>query len=236
MKIGIGGAQGRMGRMLIQVLANDPNPTFNDIIPFDRQNPFSSFSSSVSSLPSSSSLPNVFVDFTKPEAVLNHLQICVEHQIPMVIGVTGLLEPQKKAVQKAAETIPIVYAPNMSIGINLCYQLLALAAKTLKGTTEVAVQETHHKNKKDAPSGTALRMGEIVAKELGVDLKSINFASSRIGDVMGDHTILFTLPGERLEITHRSLDRSVFALGAIRAAKWVIGKEPNLYDMENVLF
>ena len=179
-------------------------------------------------------------------------QFCVSHSIPMVIGTTGLSEVQVKTIHQAANTIPIVFAPNMSVGVNLCLSLLKSAARTLGEGYDIEVIEAHHKNKVDAPSGTAIRMGEVIADTLGVDLAdtaqysrqgnfgvrkkgSIGFQTIRAGDIVGEHTVMFAGTGERIEISHKASSRLTFARGAIRAAIWLKGKPAGLYDMQDVL-
>jgi 4-hydroxy-tetrahydrodipicolinate reductase len=195
---------------------------------------------------------DVLIDFTSPEATLEHLGHCRGSGRPMVIGTTGLSDQQRSVVEGAAREVPIVFAPNMSVGVNLCLKLLETAARVLGDGFDVEVIEAHHRHKVDAPSGTALRMGEVVAAALGRDLKScavygregrtgersaatIGFATVRGGDIVGEHTVLFAGAGERVEITHRASSRATFAGGALRAAHWVVGRPPGLYDMLDVL-
>lgn len=230
-KVGVGGSNGHMGSLIIQALEEDPKTECTAKI--DRLHSLLSFTNPL----------DVFIDFTSPDAVMDHLKICAERRYPMVIGVTGFSDAQKQEIKNAVKSIPIVFSPNMSIGINLCYKLLELAAKILKGEGEVAIHEVHHKRKKDMPSGTALRMGEIISESL-TDLNPLNtsntatpvhFASSRVGEIMGDHTVLFALEGERIEIVHRTQSRMIYAKGAVMAAKWLLDKRPGLYDMQDVL-
>jgi 4-hydroxy-tetrahydrodipicolinate reductase len=195
---------------------------------------------------------DVLIDFTRPEPCLAHLAWCVKHGKKMVIGTTGFDEAGKASIAKAAETIAIVFAPNMSVGVNLCLKLLDMAAKVLGDTVDIEIIEAHHRHKIDSPSGTALRMGEVVANALGRDLKevavygregitgererpTIGFATVRAGDVVGDHTVLFADVGERVEITHKASSRMTFAKGAVRAASWLQAKPTGLYDMQDVL-
>jgi len=194
----------------------------------------------------------VLIDFTRPEASLHHLALCREHEVAMVIGTTGFDADGKAAIAEAAEDIPIVFAPNMSVGVNLALKLLHTAAKVLADGYDIEIVEAHHRHKVDAPSGTALRMGEVVAGALGRDLgtcavygregvtgerngQTIGFATVRGGDVVGDHTVMFMGLGERLEITHKASSRLTFALGALRAARYLTGKSNGLYDMQDVL-
>lgn len=195
---------------------------------------------------------DVLIDFTRPEPCLMHLNWCVAHGKKMVIGTTGFDADGKAAIAKAAEQIAVVFAPNMSVGVNLCLKLLDMAARVLGDTVDIEIVEAHHRHKVDAPSGTALRMGEVVANALGRDLKecavygregvtgerdrqTIGFATVRAGDVVGDHTVMFADVGERVEITHKASSRMTFAKGAVRAAGWLQDKQSGLFDMQDVL-
>lgn len=195
---------------------------------------------------------DVLIDFTRPEPCLQHLAWCVAHGKKMVIGTTGFDAAGKAAITQAAEQVAIVFAPNMSVGVNLCLKLLDMAARVLGDSVDVEIIEAHHRHKVDAPSGTALRMGEVVAQALGRDLqecavygregvtgerdrKTIGFATVRAGDVVGDHTVLFADIGERIEITHKASSRLTFAKGALRAAQWLQDKPSGLFDMQDVL-
>lgn len=197
---------------------------------------------------------DVLIDFTSPESTLANLKVCQAAGKSMVIGTTGLSDDQKAVLAAGAESISVVFAPNMSVGVNLCFKLLEVAAKALgdDGGYDIEVIEAHHRHKVDAPSGTALRMGEVVADALGRDLKTcavygregqtgarpekeIGFETIRAGDVVGDHTVLFATEGERIEITHKASSRMTFAKGAVRAAGWLSDRETGLYDMQDVL-
>jgi 4-hydroxy-tetrahydrodipicolinate reductase len=195
---------------------------------------------------------DVLVDFTRPAPSLAVLEVCRTARRAVVIGTTGFDAAQKAAIAAAAREVPVVLSPNMSVGVNLCFKLLDLAARVLGNEVDVEVIEAHHRLKVDAPSGTALRMGEVVAAALGRDLKqcavygreghtgvreraTIGFATVRAGDIVGEHTVMFAGTGERLEITHRASSRMTFAAGALRAAAWVVGQPPGLYDMHDVL-
>jgi len=197
---------------------------------------------------------DVLIDFTSPESTLDNLNVCQASGKSMVIGTTGLNDEQKALLAAGAESISIVFAPNMSVGVNVCFKLLELAAKALgdDGGYDIEVIEAHHRHKVDAPSGTALRMGEVVADALGRDLKTcavygregqtgarpekeIGFETIRAGDVVGDHTVLFATEGERIEITHKASSRMTFAKGAVRAAAWLSDRETGFYDMQDVL-
>jgi len=195
---------------------------------------------------------DVLIDFTRPEVTLRNLDICRAAGRRMVIGTTGFTPEQRRALKQAGEDIALVAAPNMSVGVNLCFKLLETAARVLGDAFDVEIIEAHHRHKVDAPSGTALRMGEVVAKALDRDLetcavygregqtgarerKTIGFATVRAGDIVGDHTVLFAGIGERIEITHKASSRMTFANGAVRAAAWIMHQERGLYDMQDVL-
>ena len=195
---------------------------------------------------------DVLIDFTRPAATLGHLSLCQAAGKALVIGTTGFSTEQKDTIARAACDIPIVFAPNMSAGVNLCFKLLELAARALGDSVDIEIIEAHHRHKIDAPSGTALAMGRVVAEALGRDLadcavygregvtgerdrQTIGFATIRAGDIVGEHTVLFADAGERIEITHRASSRMTFAKGAARAAAWLAGRAPGLYDMQDVL-
>jgi 4-hydroxy-tetrahydrodipicolinate reductase len=195
---------------------------------------------------------DVLIDFTVPVAALAHLDACRRHAKCMVIGTTGFNDAQKQQIAAAAEEIPVVFAPNMSVGVNLCLGLLDTAARVLGDAVDIEVIEAHHRHKVDAPSGTALRMGEVVAAALGRDLKecavysregmtgprerrTIGFETIRAGDIVGEHTVMFAAEGERVEITHKASSRMTFASGAARAAAWLVSQPRGLYDMQDVL-
>jgi len=195
---------------------------------------------------------DVLVDFTRPEASLDYLDICREAGKRMVIGTTGFDDRGKTRIAEAARQSAIVFAPNMSVGVNLSLKLLDLAARVLGDDVDIEIIEAHHRHKVDAPSGTALRMGEVVAAALGRDLKAcavygregvtgerhratIGFSTVRGGDIVGDHTVLFAGEGERVEITHKASSRMTFAKGALRAAQWLTDRKTGLYDMQDVL-
>jgi 4-hydroxy-tetrahydrodipicolinate reductase len=195
---------------------------------------------------------DVLVDFTRPDGTLAHVELCRAQGIRMVIGTTGFQPAQKALIAEAAKKIAIVMAPNMSVGVNLAFKLAELAAKVLDEGYDIEIIEAHHRHKVDAPSGTALRLGEVIAAALGRDLakeavygregvtgerkpSTIGFATVRGGDIVGDHTALFAGIGERVEITHKAASRATFALGALRAARYLAGKKSGLYDMQDVL-
>ncbi|HXF67769.1 MAG TPA: 4-hydroxy-tetrahydrodipicolinate reductase, partial [Burkholderiales bacterium] len=195
---------------------------------------------------------DVFVDFTRPEATLAHLDACRGRGTRMVIGTTGFSEAQKAEIARAAREIAIVMSPNFSVGVNVALRLLEIAASSLGRGYDVEIVEAHHRHKVDAPSGTALRMGEVVARALGRDLKrhavygregmtgeraeeAIGFATVRGGDIVGEHTVMFIGAGERLEISHRASSRANFANGALRAARFVASRTHGFFDMADVL-
>jgi 4-hydroxy-tetrahydrodipicolinate reductase len=195
---------------------------------------------------------DVLVDFTLADAAAANVHICRNAGNRAVIGTTGFSEAQRARLSEHAEHIAMVLAPNMSVGVNLCFKLLDMAARALGDEVDVEIIEAHHRHKVDAPSGTAVRMGEVVARALGRDLaecavygreghtgerdrSTIGFETVRAGDIVGEHTVMFAGTGERVEITHRASSRLNFAHGALRAARWVMGKESGLYDMQDVL-
>lgn len=195
---------------------------------------------------------DVLIDFTRPDASMAFIELCRQAGKRIVIGTTGYSEAQKAVINEAARDVAIVLAPNMSIGVNLSLKLLEMAAKVMGDYTDIEIIEAHHRHKVDAPSGTALRMGEVVAHTLGRDLKhcavygregntgerdpkTIGFSTIRAGDIVGEHTVMFADDGERLEITHKATSRMTFANGAVRAAIWLNNKPNGLYDMQDVL-
>ncbi len=195
---------------------------------------------------------DVLIDFTRPEGTLSHVALCRKLGVRPVIGTTGFDDAGKKAINDAAKDVSVVLAPNFSVGVNVTFKLLELAARSLNKGYDVEVIEAHHRLKVDAPSGTALRMGEVVAGALGRDLNecaiygregvtgerrddTIAFSTIRGGDLVGDHTVMFIGMGERVEITHRSSSRMNYATGAMRAAQWVMARKSGLYDMFDVL-
>lgn len=194
----------------------------------------------------------ILIDFTRPESSINTIEICRQAGKKIVIGTTGFSDQQKAIISDAAKEIAIVLAPNMSVGVNLSLKLLEMTAKVMGDYTDIEVIEAHHRYKVDAPSGTALRMGEVIAETLGRDLKdcavygregetgerdvkTIGFSTIRAGDIVGEHTVMFADEGERLEITHKASSRMTFAKGAVRAAVWLENKHNGLYDMQDVL-
>jgi 4-hydroxy-tetrahydrodipicolinate reductase len=261
--IAIAGAAGRMGRRLIEACFNEPNTDLTAA--FERPDS-TLIGSDAGELAGMSRLDvsivdqldtiindfDVLIDFTTPQATLEHLAACRSAHKRMVIGTTGFSAEQRETISQAAQDIAILFAPNMSVGVNLTFKLLEIAAKVLGENVDIEVIEAHHRHKVDAPSGTALRMGEIVANTLGRDLSecavygrqgktgererhTIGFETIRAGDIVGEHTVLFADIGERIEITHKASSRMTFANGAIRAAQWIMQKEKGLFDMQDVL-
>ena len=195
---------------------------------------------------------DVLIDFTVADSVPLNVQKCLSAGKNMVIGTTGLGDKQKQIIREAAEKIAIVFAPNMSIGVNVCLKLLQMTAGVIGNDADIEIIEAHHREKKDAPSGTSLRMGEVIANELGRNLadcaiygrqgmtgprekQTIGFETIRAGDIVGEHTVMFATPGERVEISHKATSRKTFASGAVRAARWLKDKNSGLYDMGDVL-
>ncbi|MCG2595722.1 4-hydroxy-tetrahydrodipicolinate reductase [Ramlibacter sp. XY19] len=194
----------------------------------------------------------VLIDFTRPEGTVAHVKACRELGVKAVIGTTGLTDAHKREIEAAARDIAIMLAPNMSVGVNVTMKLLEMAAKALSTGYDIEIIEAHHRHKVDAPSGTALKMGEVIAEALGRDLKkvgvfsregvtgerdpsSIGFSAIRGGDIVGDHTVLFAGTGERIEITHKSASRATYAQGSLRAVRFLAGQEKGLFDMFDVL-
>jgi 4-hydroxy-tetrahydrodipicolinate reductase len=194
----------------------------------------------------------VLIDFTFPEGSIEHIRACSHHHRAIVIGTTGFSKEELEQVKTFSRTIPCVQSPNMSIGVNLSFKILAEVARTLGDAYDVEIVEAHHRMKKDAPSGTALKMAQVIAQALDRNLdevgvyarkgmigersqKEIGIQTLRAGDIVGEHTVLFAGKGERIEITHRAHSRDTFAAGAVRAAQWVVGRDPGLYTMQDVL-
>jgi 4-hydroxy-tetrahydrodipicolinate reductase len=261
MRIAIAGASGRMGRMLIEAVSQSTDLKLTvalDIAgaPMLGQDAcaFLGKPSGVLITDQLSAIKDAdcLIDFTRPEGSLLHLAACVEHSVNMVIGTTGFDEAGKAAIAQAAESIGIVFAPNMSVGVNATLKLLDMAARILNSGYDVEVFEAHHRHKVDAPSGTALKMGETIAQAWGKPLDEIaawtrhghtgprqtgeiGFSVVRGGDIVGDHTVFFCGTGERIEISHRSSSRAGYAEGSLRAARFLEGKRKGLFDMQTVL-
>ncbi|MEW5887951.1 MAG: 4-hydroxy-tetrahydrodipicolinate reductase [Pseudomonadota bacterium] len=261
-RIAVAGASGRMGRMLIEVVLKADDMRLaaafeqpgNPLLGKDAGELAGQPCGVAISDDYRSALAGVdcLIDFTRPAGTLNHLEACRKLGVAMVIGTTGFETDQKLQIQDAARDVPIVFAPNMAVGVNLVFKLLDVAARVLNQGYDIEIIEAHHRHKVDAPSGTALRMGEVVAEALGRDLarcavygregvtgerdpSTIGFATVRGGDIVGDHTALFAGIGERVEITHKAGSRMPYALGALRAARFLKGKQRGLFDMQDVL-
>jgi 4-hydroxy-tetrahydrodipicolinate reductase len=261
--IAIAGAAGRMGRSILQLVVNRSDLSVAGLL--DRADNLSQGIDAGVLLGCSPlnvavsadvdvviAVADVLIDFTIPAVSLQHAERCAELGKSIVIGTTGFNDTQKQRLAVLAQKIAIVHAPNMSPGVNLAFKLVELAARALKGEADVEIVEAHHRHKLDSPSGTALRFGEVAAKQLDLNLKTdavygregqvgarpdkqIGFSTIRGGDIVGEHTIMFIGEGERLEITHRATSRQNFAAGAVRAAEWVVKQPPGLYDMPHVL-
>lgn len=258
----IAGASGRMGRALVEAVARAPKVRLHaaldradsPAIGRDAGEGAGVFSGVTISHDIASALDgaDALIDFTLPAATLTHVEHCVRLHVAMVIGTTGFTTDGRQCLAEAATRIPLVVAPNMSVGVNVAFKLVETAARILGDAYDVEVFEIHHRHKIDAPSGTAVRLGEVAAAALGRDLardavhgregvtgersaREIGFHSARGGDIVGDHTVFFAGAGERLEITHRSSSRANYALGALRAARWLSGRAAGLYDMQDVL-
>ena len=262
-RIAVNGAAGRMGRCLIQAVAQTEGLMLSAAIARVESSLLGSDAGELagvgklgveitSDFGAAIAQSDVIVDFTLPEVTMELIPHCLESQCRLVIGTTGFSDEQKNLIEQAGEQIAIVLAPNMSVGVNLSLKLLDIAARVIGDDADIEIIEAHHRHKVDAPSGTALRMGEVVADALGRDLKTcsvygrkgrtgerdsktIGFATVRAGDIVGDHTVMFAAEGERVEITHRASSRMTFALGAMRASSWLMSYKRGLYDMQDVL-
>lgn len=262
-RVGITGAAGRMGHALLRACVNNPNLVLAAAVERPDSPAIGSDAGEsagfqklgipvIGDLATAIADLDVVVDFTRPEPSIATLALCRQHGKRMVIGTTGFTPEQKADIEAAAKDIPIMLAPNMSVGVNLCLKLLEITAKVIGEDSDIEIIEAHHRHKVDAPSGTALRMGEVVAEALGRDLqkvavwgreghtgerdpKSIGFSVIRAGDIVGEHTVMFAQEGERVEITHNASSRMTFAKGAMRAAGWLMDKPAGLYDMQDVL-
>lgn len=262
-KIAITGASGRMGRALIEAVNNMDGLTVaaaieragSSVIGIDAGEMAGVGKLNVAIVDDIVKVVNdfdVLIDFTRPEVTLANLEVCQSAGKRIVIGTTGFSEEQKQMITHAAKNIAVVFAPNMSVGVNLCLKLLDMAARVLGDTVDIEIIEAHHRHKVDAPSGTALRMGEVVADALGRNLKecavygregisgerdrkTIGFETIRAGDIVGEHTVMFADIGERVEITHKASSRMTFANGAARASGWVMQHSNGLFDMQDVL-
>jgi 4-hydroxy-tetrahydrodipicolinate reductase len=262
LKIAVAGASGRMGRMLVEAIQDAPDTQLAGALDMSGAPCIGTDAGAFLGRPAgvmieadlARGLANAvyLIDFTRPDGTLKHLEYCAAHGIKMIIGTTGFDDAGKAAIAAAAKKIAIVFAPSMSIGVNVTMKLLEMAAKSFSHGYDIEIIEAHHRHKVDAPSGTALKMGEVIAGALGRDLKdvavyaregetgardpsSIGFATIRGGDIVGDHTVLFAGAGERVEISHKSSSRVNFANGSLRAARFLADKTTGLYDMQDVL-
>ena len=262
LRIAIAGAGGRMGRALLEASGSLPNAricgvlehTGSQLLGRDASELSNNAAGVVISADIDGALAhaNVLIDFTRPEGTLHHIAACRKHGVKLVIGTTGFSAEEKKQIEAASKDIAIVFAPNMSVGVNVMLKLVALATKALHEQYDIEIIETHHRMKVDAPSGTALQLGKIAAEVIGKPLEeigvferhgvigerkpgSIGFSAIRGGDIIGDHTIMFAGTGERIEISHKSSSRTNYAQGAMRAAVFLADKNSGLYDMSDVL-
>ena len=261
-RIAVAGATGRMGQMLIEAVRAADDCTLSGALEWSASaalgqdaGAFAGYASGVAitaDLRQGLQGSSVLIDFTRPEGTLAHLEVCRELGVAAVIGTTGFSEAQKEQIAAIAQSIPIVLAPNMSVGVNVTLRLLEMAAKALSTGYDIEIIEAHHRHKVDAPSGTALKMGEVIASALGRDLaqcavyaregitgerdpSSIGFATIRGGDIVGDHTVLFAGTGERIEISHKSSSRATYAQGSLRAVRYLAQQRHGLFDMADVL-
>ena len=260
--LAVAGASGRMGQMLIEAIQSSSDCKLVGALDVAASTAIGAdatrFLHQTSDVPIHSDIrlglktAKVLIDFTRPEGTMAHLAVCRELGVKLVIGTTGFSDAQKLEIAEAAKTIAIVMAPNMSVGVNVTLKLLEMAAKALSTGYDIEIVEAHHRHKVDAPSGTALKMGEVIATALGRDLNqcgvlsregmtgardpsTIGFAAVRGGDVVGDHTVMFLGDGERIEITHKSSSRTTYAQGSLRAARFLADKPNGLFDMFDVL-
>ena len=262
LKIAIVGASGRMGRMLIEAVLKDGQAELVSAIDLPGTPVIGKDAGELVGMPcgvpvtidveAGIAQADCLIDFSRPEGTLEHLAICRRHKVAIVIGTTGFAEAGKQTIADAAREIPVVFAPNMSVGVNVVFKLLDTASRILAEGYDIEIVEAHHKHKIDAPSGTALRMGEVVAQALGRDLETcavygregvtgerdpstIGFATVRGGDIVGDHTVMYCGTGERVEISHKAGSRMPYALGSLRAARFLASKTNGLFDMQDVL-
>ncbi len=263
LRLAVAGAAGRMGRTLVQAISEDPAVRLaaaleapgNPLLGTDAGLLAGVAEQGVALADDPRAAAggcDVLIDFTRPEPCLANLEACAAAGARAVVGTTGFSPAQRGRIDALAADMALVLAPNMSVGVNLCFRLVDLAARTLGDSVDVEIIEAHHRHKVDAPSGTAVRLGEVVAEALGRDLaatavygreghtgerrrETIGFETIRAGDIVGEHTVMFAGTGERVEITHRAASRMNFALGALRAARWIASREHGRYDMQDVL-
>jgi 4-hydroxy-tetrahydrodipicolinate reductase len=262
LNIAITGSSGRMGRALLEAVARTPDIRLSAALERKGSPCLGKDAGELIGAPCNIAVTDdvtaalsgsdVLIDFTRPEGTLAHLAACRTLGVKMVIGTTGFSAQQKEDLKAASKDISIVFAPNMSVGVNVTFKLLEVAAKALSDGYDIEIIEAHHRHKIDAPSGTALHMGEVIAQALGRNLPeiavygregntgertpaTIGFATVRGGDIVGDHTVLFAGTGERIEISHKASSRATFAEGALRAARFLTGKQSGVFDMQDVL-
>lgn len=233
-KLGIAGVCGRMGRRIFELASEDKD--FEISLALEKkgipQIGKDLGKLKISSNPDGIFLVDVFIDFTTPQATQDNIDYVVKYRKALVLGTTGLNDIQLKKVEEVSKIVPIVFSPNMSIGVNVIFSMLPEIAKRLGPEYGIEIIEAHHKAKKDAPSGTAKELAQILANVTG---KEIPIHAIRLGDIVGDHTIIFCGNSERIEIKHKAHSRDLFAQGALKAAKWIFGKAPGLYSMQDVL-
>lgn len=261
-RVAVAGASGRMGRMLIEAIRASDDCVLTGALDIPSSPSVGSdataFLGHASGVPITSDIrvglqnADALIDFTRPEGTLAHLRLCAEMGVKAVVGTTGFTEEQKAEMASLAQHTAIMLAPNMSVGVNVTLKLLQMAAKAMATGYDIEIVEAHHRHKVDAPSGTALKMGEVIAEALGRDLKdcavyaregvtgerdpsSIGFATIRGGDIVGDHTVLFAGTGERIEITHKSSSRTTYAQGSLRAVRFLQDQKVGMFDMFDVL-
>jgi len=261
--IAIAGAAGRMGRALIEACHQTDGMKVTAAIEFPESSLLGADAGELAGIGNLGVAVvgdlaavvddfDVLIDFTRPDVSETNLKVCAQAGKRIVLGTTGFSDEQKDLINSTAEQVAVMFAPNMSVGVNLCFKLLDLAARVMGDEVDIEIVEAHHRHKIDAPSGTALRMGEVVADALGRDLKecavygregqtgerdrqAIGFETIRAGDIVGEHTVMFADIGERVEITHKASSRMTFAKGAARAATFISEKESGLFDMQDVL-
>ncbi|WP_279214411.1 4-hydroxy-tetrahydrodipicolinate reductase [Delftia acidovorans] len=262
LRVAVAGASGRMGRMLIEAIAQSDDLALAAALDRADSPSLGTDPSAFLGQPSGIAIESdvraalskadCLIDFTRPEGTMDHLAICAELGVKLVIGTTGFSDEEKARIAEYAQRTAVVLSPNMSVGVNVTFKLLEMAAQALSSGYDIEIVEAHHRHKVDAPSGTALKMGEVIAEAQGTKLadravyerfghtgaredNTIGFATVRGGDIIGDHTVLFAGTGERIEISHKSSSRAGYAQGSLRAARFLAGKATGQYDMNDVL-
>ncbi|MDR2399016.1 MAG: 4-hydroxy-tetrahydrodipicolinate reductase [Endomicrobium sp.] len=254
MRLAICGATGRMGQAVIAIAKEDTDIRISGVLEYDGNKAIGTGNPIISSVKDLEKIlqdSDAIIDFTNPESALKNLEVAIKQKVPVVIGTTGFSDEQKKQIEEASKVIPIVFSPNMSVGVNILFKLVEEVAKKVPDY-DIEIVELHHNKKKDSPSGTAAKLAEVAACSIGKDINEvgvygrhsandlrkkdeIGVLSVRAGDIVGDHTVYFAGHGERIELVHRSHSRDTFAAGAVKAAKWVSNQKPGLYDMADVL-